>query len=263
MRNVWKGAITFGLIHIPIQLFTAVSDRRLNLQYLRKDDLCPIGYVKVCKMNGEEVVKEDIVKGYEYEKGDYVILENEDFARANVEKSYSIDITEFVPESEIDPIYYVKPYYIAPDKGADKVFTLFMAALKRSKKVGIGKFVFKTKEHLVAIKPEKNELVLEILRFQEEIREPPQKNARKNMEISEKELTMAIKLIDQLTDKFEPKKYKDTYTDELLKLIEKKATGKMPRKKITPPKYEKIPDLMETLKKSLEMSAKGRDKARK
>jgi DNA end-binding protein Ku len=263
MRTIWKGAITFGLIHIPVQLYTAVHDRRLNLQYLRKDDHCPIGYVKVCKINREEVQKEDIVKGYEYEKGDYVILEDEDFARANVEKSYSIDITEFVPVQEIDPKYYVKPYYIVPDKGAGKVFALFMAALKRSKKVGIGKFVFKTKEHLVAIRPENDELILEMLRFKEEIREPPQEGKKKNVEISEKELTMAIKLIDQLTEKFNPEKYHDTYTEELLKLIEQKAHGKIPKKKISPPKYKKVPDLMETLKLSLKMSSKEKNKAKK
>jgi len=168
MRTIWKGAITFGLIHIPVQLFTAVEDKRLSLQFLRKKDLCPIGYVKVCKINGEKVEKEDIVKGYEFEKGDYVVLEDEDFARANVEKSYSIDVNEFVPIKDIDPIYFVKPYYLAPDKGAEKVYNLFREALKKSKKAGIGKFVFRTKEHLVAIRPENHQLIVEMLRFRDD-----------------------------------------------------------------------------------------------
>lgn len=252
MRPIWTGAISFGLIHIPVKLFAATRERTPKFGYVRKKDLCPIGYAKICKSTGEEVTWEEIAKGYQYEQGDIVLLTDEDFKAASPEKSNIIQIEEFVDADKIDPIYFVKPYYIGPDRKSDKVYTLLLEAIKRSGKVGIGKFVLKTKEQLVGLKAEKNMLVLDIMRFKEEIRKPTDEVLAKKGELSEKELMMAIKLIEHMSGPFRPEKYHDTYSEELEELIEKKRKGKKVYPKKTPAKGTKVPDLMNVLRASLE-----------
>lgn len=259
MRNIWSGAISFGLIHIPVKLYSATKNKSLNFDFLRKKDLCPVGFARVCKLTGEEVPYKDIVRGYEYQKGDYVVLHDEDFKRASPRKTQMIEITDFVDEDQIDSKYFVKPYYVGPDKNADKVYTLLLEALKRTRKVGIGKFVFRTREQLVALKAEEDILMLQELRFDDEIKEPPKEAMTKEVDLSESEIDMAIRLINHLGHVFKPKKYHDTYNEKLEALIEKKAHGKLkPVKKIPQIKATKVPDLMAALKESLEMAKKNK-----
>lgn len=257
MRSIWTGSLSFGLINIPVRLYNASEERALKFRLLEKDNLCPISYAKVCRETGKEVRYEDIVKGYEYEKGDYVILLDEDFKKANPKKSQSIEIVEFVEEKEIDPKYYEKPYYIEPDKKSVKAYALLAEALRRSKKVGVGRFVLREKEHLVAVRPAAMEtaaglLMLETLRFQDEIRNPEELHIPEKAEYSKKELDIALSLIDQLTAHFKPEDFKDTYTEELKKMIEAKAKGKPLPKTPKPGKPTEATELLKILQESLE-----------
>lgn len=250
MRAIWSGSVSFGLVNIPVKLYSATNSKTLELDMLHKKDLSPIRYAKVCRKDGHEIPYEEIVKGYEYEDGDYIVLSNEDFEKANVRKTKTIDIVDFAKEQEIDPIFFEKPYYLEPEKGAAKAYILLREALKKSKKVGIAKFVIRNREHLGIVKPEGDILVLNQMRFQEEIRRPELKIPKED--VSEKEISMALAFIDQLTEPFKPDEYKDTYMEELKKLIEEKSRGKTPKPKGALPKPTEVDDLMAALKKSLE-----------
>lgn len=252
MRSIWSGSISFGLINIPIKLYSASKERELSFKLLEKETLCPISYAKVCRSNQKAVKYEDIVKGYEYEKGDYVVLLDEDFKRANARKTKAIDIVQFVDEDEVDPNYFEKPYYLEPDKRAAKAYALLREALRRSKKVAIAKFVLRDKEHLAAVRPQGNILVLNQMRFAEELRKP-EVDVPKRGDFSEKEIDMALALIGQLTEHFKPEDFKDTYTADLKQVIAEKAKGKTPRKKGEEPvPTTDVVDLMAVLKESLE-----------
>ena len=255
MRSLWSGSISFGLINIPVSIYSATKDRALDFDMLRKDDLCPISFARVCRTTGEEVPYSEIVKGYEYREGDYVVLDKEDFKRAAPEKSSTIDIEEFVDEKEIDSIYYEKPYYLEPDKGADKAYVLLREALNQAKKVAVATFVFRNREDLVVLKAHKDVIVLNQLRFQEQIREYDELKIPGKVNVSKKEIEMAIKLVEQLEGTFKPNQFQDTYTDELEKIIKQKARGK--KFKPLPKEHKKTTDptdLVEQLKASLESS---------
>jgi len=255
MRALWSGAISFGLIHIPVKLYTAVLEKGPNLDMLRRKDLCPIHYARVCRDTGEEVSYEDIVKGYQYRKGDYVVLEDEDFRRANQKKTQTIDIVEFIDAGEIDLKFLEKPYYLEPTKQARKAYALLREGLKRTAKVGVGRVVLRNREHLVALKPEGDVIVLEQMRFQSEIKKPDLDLPSKE-EASERELEIAVKLIDQLTEPFRPEDFHDTYKEELERVIALKAEGKAPEQKEAPPVPKEVPDLMAKLRESLEHARK-------
>lgn len=218
---------------------------------LHKEDLSPIRFARVCRRDGKEIPFEDIVKGYEYESGDYVVLVDEDFKKANPKETSSIEIQNFVVEEEIDPLFFEKPYYLEPEK-SKKPYALLAEALKRSKKVGVAKFVLRNKEHLAVVRPENNLLVLEQLRFKEEIRKPEGLKLPDSKIAEGKEVELALQLIDQLTVKFNPDDYKDTYTAELKEVIEAKAKGRTVKPKGGVPEPVKVHDLMDVLKKSLE-----------
>ncbi len=252
MRAIWSGTISFGLVTIPVRLFSGSESHSLDLDMLRKDDLCPVKYARVCRSDGKEIPYEDIVKGYEYNEGDYIVLEKEDFEKANVKKTKTIDIQDFVMESEVDTIFYEKPYYLEPDKGGDKPYALLREALKKSKKVGIADFVLRNREHIAVIKPYGNLLLLNQLRYHDEIRETAELNLPEAKLVKEKELKMAMSLIDQTTAKFKPEEYEDTYIEDLKKIIEAKAKGKKPMVKGKAPKKSNVVDMMTLLKKSLE-----------
>jgi DNA end-binding protein Ku len=230
-----------------------LKERALNFRLLDKHGHCPVSYVKVCKNTNKEVKWEDLVKGYEYEKGDFVILTDEDFKKAAPKKTKTIDIVNFVEEEEIPSKYIDKPYYIEPDKKAEKAYVLLREALKRSKKVGLAKFVFKNKEHMAMVKPEGKAILLIQLRFQDEIRSPEDLHLPDKAEYTKKELDIALMLIKQLEEHFNASEYKDTYTDELKKIIEKKAKGKPIKVKgDKEPEPTDMRDLMNLLKESLE-----------
>src|SRR5690349_8096631 len=195
MRAIWKGSISFRLVNIPISLYPATRREELKFNLLRKEDLSPIRYKRVAEADGKEMPWEDIVKGYEYEKGQYVVLEDEDFRRADVAATQTVDIMEFVPVEEIDPVLFDKPYYLEPDKRGAKAYALLRESLKRSGKVGIAKVVIKTRQHLAAVKPEDGALVLELMHFADELIEPGALQIPGETEIGAKELEMASELI--------------------------------------------------------------------
>jgi DNA end-binding protein Ku len=252
MRSIWSGAISFGLVNIPVKLGSAVeSGGELDFDMLSKKDLAPIRYARIDTKTDKEVPWKDIVKGYQYARGKYVVVTDEDFKKASPEKSRTIDIVQFVKEEEIDPIYYEKPYYLTPDKGASKSYHLLIRALEETKSVGLAEFMLRNRMHICALKVHEGILLLNQMRYHQEIREVPEV-AAKGEKISPKELQLAVKLIDQLTEKFEPEAFKDTYINELKKVIKAKAAGKEIH--IAEPKKPTatVKDLMDVLKQSLE-----------
>lgn len=251
MRAIWSGAISFGLVNIPVKLYSATDEHMLEFDLLHKKDLSNIRYAKVCRNEGEEVGKDEIVKGYEYEKGEYVIMDDEDFFKANARKTSTIDILDFAEEGEVDPIFYEKPYYLQPDKSSIKAFALLKESLARSKKVGIGTFVLRNREHTVLVKPFGDILLLNRLRYESDIRDSSELKLE-TVKVDEKEIQIALALIDQLSRGFNPKDYKDNYSEELKKIIEEKVSGRVPAVKGSPPEVTKVKDLMDTLKQSLE-----------
>lgn len=252
MRAIWTGSLSFGLINIPVKLYSATQENSLSFTMLHKKDLSPIRYAKVCRSDGKEIPYSDIVKGYEYQKGDYVILTDEDFKRANIKKTKTIEMVAFTDEKEIDTIFYEKPYYLEPDKGAEKAYVLLRAALAKSKKIGLAKFVLHNREHIAVIKPYDNLLVLNQLRYLDEIRQIEDLHIPDNEDTSSREISMAIKLIDHLSSHFDADEFHDTYKEELLTIIDEKAKGKKPKVKSQAPKKGQIKDIMSLLKESLE-----------
>jgi len=260
MRPIWKGTISFSLVSIPISIYSATKREELSFRLLRKNDLSPISYKRVAETDGKEVPWEEIVKGYEYDHGKVVVMNQEDFRRADVEATQTVDIQEFVSIDEIDPIFFDRPYYLEPQKKGAKAYALLREALRRSGKVGIAKVVIKTRQHLAAIKPEKNALVLELLHFREELIEPKELDIPGDINVGEKELDMATELVDRMSGHWEPSRYSDDYRSSLMKVIEEKIkhggqtpAGAAPTKR---PATNMI-DLAQVLKQSLEGAGKG------
>jgi DNA end-binding protein Ku len=256
-RAIWKGSISFGLVNIPIALYPATRREELKFRLLRKSDMSPVNYKRVAEKDGKEVSWDEIVKGYEYEKGKYVVLKDEDFERVDLEATQTVDIQDFVDQEEIDPIFFYKPYYLEPQKGGDKAYMLLRDALKDSNKIGIAKVVIKTREYLAGVKPEDGVLVLELMHFADELADPEKLHVPKKVEVGKREMNMAKSLIDSMTSKWNPEKYKDDYREALMEVIEEKveAGGKeieeKPRKA---PKPTKVIDLVSVLQKSLEQT---------
>jgi DNA end-binding protein Ku len=252
MRAIWSGSIGFGLVNIPIKLYSASQPHEgLDLDMLHKEDHSPIRYARVCREDGEEVPWDEIVKGYEYKKGDYVVLTQEDFKKADAKKTQSLEIKQFTDEAEIDSRYYEKPYYLEPQKGADRAYALLRDALDQSGKVALVKYAMRARDNMGAIKPMGKALVLVQMRFPADLREPTELNFPPQKAKPE-EIKMALALIKQLDKHFIPEDWHDTYTEELEEIIEEKAKGKKPKVHGKQPKDTKVKDLMATLKASLE-----------
>jgi len=265
MRAIWKGAISFSLVNIPIALYPATRREELKFRLLRKSDLSPINYKRVAEADGKEVPWEDIVKGYEYEKGKFVVLKNEDFKRVDIEATQTVEIVEFVELEEIDPVFFDRPYYLEPEKKGEKAYVLLREALKKSGRVGIAKVVIKTRQHLATVKSNGKGLVLELMHFAEELLEADSLKIPSDSAIGSKELNMAEDLIDRMTGKWDPNKFKDDYTEALMHLIEKKveAGGKeLPETAPAKRSSSKMIDLVSVLKQSLAEAEKGKKKAR-
>ncbi len=258
MKALWKGGISFGLVNIPVRLYSGSVTHRIDLDMIRKKDQCAIEYVRVCKKDGKEVPWDEIAKGYKRDDGDYVVLDKTDIAKAMPEKTQTIDIFEFVLEDQIPSKYLEKPYIVEPDKAAVKTYALLRAALKKSGKVGLAKFIIRSSEHLGILKVEEDAILLIQIRFDQDLRDPKAAKIPGSITIQKKELDMAMTIIDQMTEKFEPEKYKDTYKDELMKMIKKKLAApkgkKTAKKEAVAPKSRKTDadDLLEQLKASLE-----------
>src|SRR5256884_3065687 len=254
-RAIWKGSISFGLVNIPIALYPATRREEFKFRLLRKTDLSPVNYKRVAEKDGKEVPWDQIVKGYEYEKGKYVVLREEDFQRVDVEATQTVDIQDFVDLDDIDPMYFYKPYYLEPQKGGDKAFALLRDSLKESKKVGIAKVVIKTRQYLAGVKPEDSALVLELMHFADELADTSKLHVPKKVEVGKREMTMAKALIDSMSSKWNPEKYHDDYREALMEVIEEKveAGGKeIEEKPKKAPKPTKVIDLVSVLQRSLE-----------
>jgi DNA end-binding protein Ku len=263
-RAIWKGSISFGLVNIPIALYPATRREELKFRLLRKSDLSPVNYKRVAEKDGKEVSWDQIVKGYEYEKGKYIVLKEEDFQRVDLEATQTVDIQDFVDQEEIDPMFFYKPYYLEPQKGGDKSYALLRDALKDTNKVGVAKVVIKTRQYLAGVKPEDGALVLELMHFADELADPEKLHLPNKAEVGKREMNMARSLIESMTSKWEPEKYKDDYRQALMEVIEEKveAGGKeieeKPRKT---PKPTKVIDLVSVLQRSLDETG-GKRKAK-
>lgn len=253
MRPIWNGSISFGLVNIPVRMFSGTNPRQgLDLDMLHKDDHSPIRYARICRKDGEEVPWDDIVKGYEYRDGDYVVLSPKDLDGLDVKKSKTIDIQQFVNEDDIDIRYFEKPYYLEVVKGGEKAYALLRAALQKSGKLALAKFVMHEREHVAVLKPVGRVLVLNQMRFPTDLRQPGQLNLPTDKDVTDKELEMALKLVKQSTKPFIAEDLKDTYTDELEEMIKAKTKGKKTTvKKSAAPKETSATDLMSALKASL------------
>ena len=259
MRAIWKGNISFALVSIPISLFSATRRNELSFHYLHKKDMSPVSYKRFCDTEDVEVPWEDITRGYQYEKDQYVEITDEDLDKADVELTKTIQIQEFVNEDEIDPVYFDKPYYLEPQKGGEHAYALMRDALAQSKKVGIAKVVLKSREHLAAVKSVGNMLTLQTMRFGHEIVETGSLNLPEKADLSKKEMDLANMLIDSMSDKFDPGKYKDDYHDKVLEIIQMKVAGVSPTvAAATAPGPARVVDLMEILKQSLTETKKGK-----
>lgn len=267
MRSIWKGSISFGLVNIPVSLYPATHREELKFNLLRATDLSPINYKRVAEADGKEVPWEQIVKGYEYEKGKYVVIKDDDFKRVDIEATQTVDIIDFVQLEEVDPMYFNKPYYLEPSKGGGNAYALLRDVLKDTGKAGIAKVVIKTRQHLAAVKPMKNVLVLEIMHFGDELTDANElKIPEEAKKTGAKELEMAKTLVEQMTDKWDPNRYTDDYTSALMKLIDEKieSGGKTPALAPAKPKSSgKVIDLLSVLQKSLEQSSQHKAAAKK
>lgn len=264
MRAIWSGAISFGLVNIPVKLYSAAGEEKISFELLAKPDFSKVKYKKVAASDGRDLENDEIIKGYEFSKDKYVIMEDSDFEKVNISKSKAIDLINFVKEEEIDPVYYEKPYYLEPDKNSEKPYALLREALANSKKIGIARFVIRNKEHLGAIKTVGDILLLNQMRYYKDIRSYGELNLPKKDIASSEEVEMAENLIEQLTEHFKPEKFHDSYIEELKKVIEEKANGKVIETKGEKPEATKVDDLMATLKESLKASrSKNRPPAKK
>jgi DNA end-binding protein Ku len=254
MRAIWKGSISFGLVSIPISLFSATHREELKFRLLRKSDLSPINYKRVAEIDGKEVPWDQIVKGYEYEKEKFVVIKDEDFARVDVEATQTVDIINFVELDEINPLFFYKPYFMQAEKNGEKAYSLLRDALASQGKIGIAKVVIKVRQHLAAIKSQQNGLMLELMHFPEELMDVSEFKAPATKTASGAEMNMATQLIKSMTAKWDPDMYHDDYHQTLQKLIEEKVRsgGKaLPgQKKVRKP--SNIIDLVSVLRRSIE-----------
>jgi DNA end-binding protein Ku len=262
-RPIWKGAISFGLVHVPVELHSASTSSGIDLDLLDKRDFAPVGYKKYNKSTGKEVTQEDIVKGYAFEKDEYVVLTDADLRKANPESTQTIDILSFVEATDIPVIFFEQPYYLVPAKGGEKVYALLRQTLERSGKLALGQVVIRTKQHLAALMPLQDVIVLNLLRYQEEIRELPQiplpKSGKQSL-VSAKEVDMALSLVKDMTEAWNPEQYQDTYRQDILKLVKKKVKAKQTHFLTEPDsngdnvkdtKPSNVVDLLQLLKNSL------------
>jgi DNA end-binding protein Ku len=256
-RAIWSGSISFGLLNVPVKLYSAVSKQTVRFRELREDDGSRVRHKRVAESDGKEVPYEKIVKGYEYAPDQYVVLTREELAELEPARSRAIEIQDFVDLDDIDPIYFEQPYYLGPDKGAAKAYSLLVNAMKESRKVAVARFVLRNKEHLAAIRPMDDVLTLATMRFHDEVTSPQDLDGEvfedeKPKKPEKRELEMAKQLIDSLTTDFKADKYRDEYREELLSLLERKAAGKEVVSAPTEePKPTKAPDLMAALEESL------------
>jgi len=256
-RAIWSGSISFGLLNVPVKLYSAVSKQSVSFRELREGDGARIRHKRVAETDGKEVPYEKIVKGYEYAPDQYVVLTKDELSELDPKKTRAIEIQDFVDLDDIDPIYFEQPYYLGPDKGAERAYALLVQAMKEARKVAIARFVLRNKEHLAAIRPMGDVLTLTTMRFHDEVSTPQDLDGEvfeeeKPKKADQREVEIATQLIDSLTSDFKPERYRDEYREELLDLLERKAEGKeVVTAPTEEPKPTKAPDLMAALEESL------------
>jgi DNA end-binding protein Ku len=252
MRPIWKGSISFGLVYIPVAVYPATREEKLSFRQLRSTDLSPIKYKKVAEADAKEVAADQIVKGFEYERGRYVVLKDEDFEKVRIESTHSIDITDFVEVEQIDPKFFYKPYFLEAQKGGEKAYAVLHKALSGTGKIGIAKVVISNREHLAAVKPDGLFLILELMHFASEILSAEILKNGSAAAVTDKELKMAQALIEGMSVPWEPEKYQDEYRTALLEIIEQKANNKQIAGKLAPaPAPTNVVDLVKVLQESL------------
>ena len=260
-RAIWSGAISFGLVNVPVQMFSAIAEHKLHFRLVHEKDESPIGYQKICKLEDKPVADDEVVKAFELEPGEFVFMDDEDFEAARVEGYKTIEITDFVPYEQIDPIYFARTYYLAPGEGGEKVYALLLRAMEDARLAGIAKYVMRDRQYLGALRVRDGVITLEQMYFADEIRpldelEVPKASAAKQ------ELAMAEQLIENFAGDFEPKKYKDTYRDALCEIIRAKRAGKEVHH-APETEEEAPPDLLEALRASIEASGDGRSRPKR
>jgi DNA end-binding protein Ku len=258
-RALWKGTLAFGLVSIPVELHNAVRDARPKFRLLHAKDKSPISYERVCRKEGKAVAWDELVKGYEYQKGHFITLTKEDFETAALEKSRVIDVLDFVAEAEIDPRFFDVPYYIVPAKGSDRAYAVLRAALADAGKVGIGRVMLREVQHLAGIAVVEDAIVLTLMRFADELIDEGTLSFPKKTEIRPKELQLAKSLVDSMTSEWDPANYKDEYTDNLMKVLKAKMKGKAAKLEAAEPRQSaEVIDLMTRLRESLAQSKGGK-----
>jgi DNA end-binding protein Ku len=265
-RGLWKGAISFGLVNVPVELYSAQKrSSELDMTMLDKRDLSPVGYKRVNKATGKEVPWDEVVKGYEYEDDKYVVLSEEDFRRANPEAAKTVDIQAFVELESIAPQFFDTPYYLIPGKRGEKAYALLRETLKKAGKAGIATVVIRTKQYLAALIAQEELLILNTLRYADELKEVSELKIP-DAKVTSKELDMAMRLVDDMADEWKPEKYKDTYRHDLMKRIEEKVKAGETEEITEPEKEERaakgadVIDLMSLLKKSVEKKGKEEER---
>ena len=252
MRPIWKGSISFGLVYIPVAVYPATREEKISFRQLRSTDLSPIKYKKVAEADSKEVAADQIVKGFEYERGRYVVLKDEDFEKVRIESTHSIDITDFVELEQIDPKFFYKPYFLEPQKGGEKAYAVLHKALSGTGKIGVAKVVISNREHLAAVKPDGLFLILELMHFAHEILSTEILQNGSATAVTDKELKMAQALIESMSVAWNPEKYQDEYRSALLEIIEQKAQNKQIAGKPAPaPSPTNVVDLVKVLQDSL------------
>ena len=254
-RPIWRGSVSFGLVAIPVQLHTAVREHRPRFRLLHAKDKSPIKYERVCQRDGAVVAWEDLVKGFEYQKGRYVVLTKEDFKAAAVEKDRRVLVSDFVPSDDIDDRFFDQPYYLLPDKGGEHAYVVFQQALRETGRVGIGKVVLRERQHLVAIESIEKRLVLSMLRFADEVLDAPEMGDVDRIKVAARDLQLATSLIDALATEWKPEQYKDDYQENLQEVISSKLKGKtLELESDERPMRAEVIDLAERLRASLKVA---------
>jgi DNA end-binding protein Ku len=258
-RALWTGTISFGLVNVPVRMYSAVQEHDLHFNYVHEPDGSRIGYEKICKAEGKPVPDDEIVKAFEWEKGEWVYMSDEDFAAAEVEGHHTIDISDFVPYEEIDPIFFEKTFYLGPQEGGERVYALLAKALDTSGLAGVAKFVMRDRQHLGLLRVRDGVVTLERMYFADEVR-PTDDVAPDGAKVDKRELEMATELIDRFSGSWEPEKYKDTYRETLCEIIKQKREGKEVHVE-REPEPEEPADLMEALRASLDAAQREAEPA--
>ena len=263
MRPVWKGAISFGLVNIPIAVFPATREERVSFKQLRRSDLSPIRYKKVAEVDEKEVPAEEIVKAYEFEKGKFVTVTSEDLEKVQVESTHTIEISDFVSQDQINPKFFHTPYFVEAQKGGEKSYSLLHRALTETGKVGVAKVAIRSREYLAAVKPDGLFLILELMHFADEVLDPDELKPAVNNGVSAKELQMAKMLIDSMTSDWDPTKYQDQYQTALKDLIDAKIAKRPLKAKETPRRTSgEVVDLVKILQESLASSGGKKERGK-